>query len=265
MVDWITVTSPIGWVTPLEGSYLTVSDWATAGGYKGHSALWQGGGSVVWASNGKGRSLSQLSGPMAQKHAASMAEWMVSAARGDWQGEIPEPAKVWRCTRLDIKLDVACAEKFDAFALKETLEGAAWGHRPPRLIAWSSDTDTLYIGASGAVKRWRVYQKAPGVVRYELQLRNNSRQRLAQGAVFEWREGDGLGAVWDAEAAKIPLGVIPAGGASGVDYAMIADAEEKHPYHWLNSAVRPYLDKMSPELATRWLLETAEAISEKHS
>jgi hypothetical protein len=160
---------------------------------------------------------------------------------------------------LDIKLDVAREEKLDAFDLKERLEGAAWGHRPPRLIAWSSDTDTLYIGASGAVKRWRIYQKAPGVVRYELQLRNNSRQLLAQAAVFEWVEHTGLSGIWDTEASKIPLGVIPHGDRV-VDYVDVNVSDRRHPYDWLNSAVLPYLKKMNPDLAVSWLLETAREI-----
>jgi hypothetical protein len=195
---------------------------------------------------------------MAQKHGEELACWMVSATRGDWGGEI-DPANAWRCTRLDIKLDVESEEKLDAYDLKEKLEGASWGHRPPRLIAWSSDTDTLYIGASGAVKRWRIYQKAPGVIRYEIQLRNNSRQLLAQAAVFEWIEHTGLSGVWDTEANKIPLGVIPHGDRV-VDYAEANVVDEKHPYDWLNSAVLPYLKKMHPDLAVSWLMETAMEI-----
>lgn len=155
------------------------------------------------------------------------------------------------CTRLDIKVDLD--GELDGIAAKEALEAASWGHRPPKIECYRSTNDTLYIGAKGARKRWRIYEKWPGVTRWELQLRNSARNRWAYAAWMEYvRSGtDGLAAIVASEWGRIPdVGM----GGPGRGERWDGMPREPEGGDWLEEAVLPYLDKRNPELVEAFAL-----------
>ncbi|MCA9324448.1 hypothetical protein KDA23_00040 [Candidatus Saccharibacteria bacterium] len=179
-----------------------------------------------------------------------------SAVRGDG---VNGRSAIYRATRIDIKMDVEEPERLDAAKLREVLKSKRWGHRMPSMTVYSSDTDTLYIGSAGSSVRWRVYQKADGIVRYELQLRNGR----AMDAALAWRHiasGGDMRDVFMSYARSVSFDDI----FQDCDcvYSRPKPDREHKTLEWLNRSVIPALLKLNPGIAFDWL-EVAYSAVEK--
>jgi len=252
-VDFISLTAGRAMIEVTEEGCIKTDVFSIAG-YKGVIKDYGIGSIGIANSSSHSRSwYTKLSGEIADMRCGdvvAVANEMRDESRANGNGELG-----FKCTRIDVKVDVPMEYPLDAMKMKGEI-GSAFADgrcsgRIPYMVAYSSDTDTLYIGAPSSAVRWRIYQKY-GCWRYELQLRNGSQWNDAANAFIFLVDGGKPSEIFKAYAARYG-DMFPRVDGDVLYEKARGEKEEHATITWLYGQVRKAIQKLSTDAATKWL------------